>query len=73
MRVVERVEIGCPPTGSIQDEQLTFQENRFCNDGAYTSRPGNTNDGNNDVEKNNDQITHRRMLAEVKISCYRGD
>jgi hypothetical protein len=48
-----------------------FQENRFCNDGTHTSRASNSDHGNNDVEKNQHQVAHSRMLTDEKVSYFR--
>jgi hypothetical protein len=70
---VEWLKTGRSPAGPIQDEQLVFQENRFCNDGTHTSGASNSDDGNNDVEKNQHQVANWRMLTDERISYCRRD
>jgi hypothetical protein len=50
--------IRCTAARAIQNEQLMFQQNRLRNDGTGTSWPNNPANGNDGVEKNENQIPH---------------
>jgi len=62
--------IRCAATRAIQNEELMLQQNRFRDDRAYTSALGNPENRNDDVEKNDDQIAHSRILPNLKMCCF---
>jgi AraC-like DNA-binding protein len=47
-----------------------FQQDRFRHDRTDSSWPDDAADGTDDVEKNGNQIAHRRMLTEERIRCF---
>jgi hypothetical protein len=58
--------IGRPLLRTIQDQQLMFSENRFCDDSAYASRPGQPENRRHEMDKDNQQVPHISSYASRK-------
>jgi hypothetical protein len=53
--------------GAIHDQELVLEEKRLCNYGTDAARSEQAGQDSDDVDEENDQIAHRRMVAGREI------
>jgi hypothetical protein len=60
-QAIQDAQIWGTPARTIQDQQLMFRENGFCDRGAHTARPTDAHNRGEHMDKEDNQITHVRF------------
>ena len=58
--------------GAIQEQELVFEEKQLSNDGTDTARSEQAGQGSKEMDEENHQMAHRRMVARRGILRNRG-
>jgi hypothetical protein len=67
---IRHAEIGCAAAGTIHDQELMFDENRLGNYRTQTSGSGEPQNGGEEMNQENNQIVHIRMVATEEDSGF---
>ena len=60
-QAIQGAQIRGTPARTIEDQQLMFRENGFCDHGAHTAGPNDAHNRGEHMDKEDNHITHVRF------------